>query len=175
MSTRSLLFSVHSWLPDWQNTKLSSSGRKRTDTLLQICVCPDSLLFHMWQPHSLEPILSLTYTQHCLCHSQYQLLARDLGMKRHVSAFSQWLQEACKWRQVWFRGITLCGCCLFALLVTLPNQIIPIDVTDIITKYCHVVHNSIVLACAEFSLKPIVVGYMNWIFPRIWEMLFVSQ
>lgn len=72
--------------------------------------------------------------------------------------------------QVRVHGITRCGWCLFALLVTLPNQIILKDVTAIRTKYCQVVPNSIVLACAEFSLKPIVVGNMNWIFPRIWEI-----
>lgn len=175
MSPRSLLFSVHSDFLTDKTQSWAVVGGKELTLCFRFVFAQVVFSFMVQQPSSLERILSLAYTQHCPCHSQYQFLARDLGMRRCVSAFSWWLQEACERRQMWVHGMILCGCCLSALLVTLPNQMVLKDVTDVMTKYCPIIPNSIVLACAEFSLKPIFVGNINWIFHRIWEMLFLAQ
>lgn len=78
-----------------------------------------------------------------------------------VLTFSWRLWKACEPRQTWFPGFTLCEGCLLALPLSVPYQIFLKGARALITEYCEVEPNSVVLACAEFSLKPIVVGKMR--------------
>lgn len=79
---------------DWQNTKLSCSGRKRADPLLQICVCSGSVPFH-GSAACLSPVLSLAVLHPAFSMPPTVWIPRqEISAWKHLTCFDIFMMTA---------------------------------------------------------------------------------